>query len=231
MPSLLDLFCGEGGAALGYQRAGWTVTGVDSRPACGRHYPSTFVAADALEYAAEHWREYDAIHASPPCQLYSQSRHTHHAEHPDLVDPTRDLLEATGLPWIIENVPGAPLRMPITLCGAYFDLTTTDTDGTLLVLRRHRLFESNVWLTPTPCYCVAYRHRGYQIGGSYGGGSVSREAAKIRRGGYTPGKAQAAALLGIDPATMTKYGLRQCIPPAYTEHLGHDLAAALVPHA
>jgi len=221
---LLDLFSGEGGAALGYMRAGWEVTGIDRKPACGRHYPGTFVAGDALEYLAEHWRDYDAIHASPPCQLYSQSRHSHNKTHPDLVPPTREALKATTLPWIIENVPGAPLRTPVTLCGAYFGLTATDVDGTRLVLRRHRLFESNVWLTPTPCYCVAYRHRGYRIGGSYGGGSVSRDKAKIRRGGYTPAKAETEQLMGVPAGMMSRYGLRQAIPPAYTEYLGHYLA-------
>lgn len=222
-PRLLDLFCGEGGAALGYQQAGFTVTGVDHQRSRGRHYPGQFVHDDALDYLAGHAHQYDVIHASPPCQAYSITKHSHHAEHPDLLAPTRDALNATGLPYVIENVVGAPLITPVLLCGSYFDLTAIDTDGTRLVLRRHRLFESNVWLWPTACYCLAYKDKGYLVGGIYGGGSSTRDRAKERRGGYTPAKHIRAELLGIPDGAMTWDGLAQALPPAYTHHVGQQL--------
>jgi len=204
------------------------VTGVDHEKARGRHYPGTFVHADALDYLAEHGHEYDAIHASPPCQAYSITRHSHKVEHPALLEPTRDLLATLDVPWVIENVPGAPLDHPITLCGAYFNRVAVDEDGTRLVLRRHRLFESNVWVWPTPCYCIAYRNLGFKVAGSYGGGSQTRAKAKVRRGGYTPGKDTRAVLLGI-AFPMTWQGLADAIPPVYTQHIGDALLAALMP--
>jgi DNA (cytosine-5)-methyltransferase 1 len=225
-PRLLDLFCGEGGAGAGYLAAGFNVTGVDHEKARGRHYPGEFIHADALAYVEEHGHEYDAIHASPPCQAYSITRHSHKVEHPALLDPTREALTTLGIPYVIENVPGAPLDHPITLCGAYFDRTALDHDGTRLVLRRHRLFESNVWIWPTPCYCIAYRIRGFKVAGSYGGGSQTRAKAKVRRGGYTPGKDTRADLLGVE-FPMTWQGLADAIPPSYTKHIGADLLAAL----
>jgi DNA (cytosine-5)-methyltransferase 1 len=218
---LLDLFCCEGGAGAGYAAAGFDVTGVDLNPRFAKRYPFTFVEGDALEYVAAHGADYDVIHASPPCQLYSVTRHTHSVEHPDLVAPTRAALEATGRPYVIENVVGAPLINPITLCGAAFGLTAVDVDGAPVVLRRHRLFESNVWLWPVECTHLAYVDRGYRIAGVYGAGSRSVEAARIRGGGYTPAKAVAAELMGAPWMTMA--GLQQAIPPAYTRYLGEQL--------
>jgi DNA (cytosine-5)-methyltransferase 1 len=225
-PRLLDLFCCEGGAGVGYQRAGFDVTGVDLNPQ--PRYPFPFIQADAIQYVTDHGHEYDAIHASPPCQLYSITKHSHSAEHPDLVGPTRDALQSTGLPWIIENVVGAPLVNPLILCGTEFDLTAVDTDGTPLYLRRHRLFESNRYLFGAGgCRCAAYKHRGWTCAGAYGGGSSDRAHAKfVRRGGYTPGKQVRAALLGgLD--WMTLHGLSQSIPPAYTAFLGAQMLTYL----
>jgi DNA (cytosine-5)-methyltransferase 1 len=109
MPRLLDLFCGEGGAALGYLRAGWEVTGVDNRASCGRHYPGTFVHGDALAYLVGEGHRFDAIHASPPCQRFTHGNVAGQQAqaHPDLVTPTRRLLGAYQVPWVIENVPRA----------------------------------------------------------------------------------------------------------------------------
>jgi DNA (cytosine-5)-methyltransferase 1 len=223
-PRLLDLFSCEGGAAVGYNRAGFDVVGVDHKPQ--RRYPFEFVHADALSYLADHAHEYDAVHASPPCQAYSITRHAHDKDHPDLLEPTRDALLATGLPYVIENVVGAPLRNPITLCGAAFDLVASDTDGVPLVLRRHRLFESNVFLAPVECECLIYKDRGYRIAGAYGGGSQDREHAQfVRRGGYTPARQIRAQLIGAE--WMTLDGLSQAIPPAYTQHVGAWLLEAL----
>lgn len=221
---MLDLFCCQGGAAKGYARAGFELTGVDMSPQ--RHYPYRFVQADALEYLAEHGRAYDVIHASPPCQAYSQTRHAHKKQHPDLLVPTRLALQKTGRPYVIENVPGAPLINPLILCGASFGLTAKDIDGTRLVLKRHRLFESSLPLMALECEHLSYQDRGYRIGGVYGGGSTTKEKAKVRRGGYTPATSIQAQLMGID--WMTQEGLEQAIPPAYTEFLGHQLRALLM---
>lgn len=223
---LLDLFCCAGGASVGYHRAGFDVTGVDSDGRHAKRYPYDFHQADALTFLAEHGQEYDAIAASPPCQAYSITRHTHDAKHPDLVEPTRAALMSTGLPYIIENVEGAPLIDALRLCGTEFDLVAVDRDGEPIELRRHRLFESNVFLYGAG----GCQHRpvtGHRIGGAYGGGSTSLLAARIRRGGYTPHRDVKAALLGVD-WPMTEHELNQSIPPAYTEFLGRQLIDHLV---
>jgi DNA (cytosine-5)-methyltransferase 1 len=123
----------------------------------------------------------------------------------------------------MENVPGAPLETPLTLCGSEFNLVAADEDGRLLHLKRHRLFESNLFLFGNGgCQCAAFKRRGIGVGGAYGGGSVDKQHAKdVRRGGYTPSKPVREALLGID--WMTQNGLSQSIPPAYTEHIGAQL--------
>ena len=222
-PKLLDLFCCEGGAGAGYARAGFVVVGVDLDARFAKRYPFEFHAGDAIEYVREHGHEFDAIHASPPCQAYSITKHTHSNTHPMLIDPTREALIATGLPYVIENVIGAPLRDPLMLCGSEFNLTTIDTDELPLRLERHRLFESNVFLYGNG----GCRHdRRVQVAGAYGGGSSDRRHAKeVRRGGYTPAKEVRAALLGID--WMTLHGMSQSIPPAYTEHIGRQLLDAM----
>lgn len=220
-PRLLDLFCCAGGAGMGYHRAGFEVVGVDIEPQ--PNYPFEFHQADALEFLAEHGHEFDAIHASPPCQLYSITKHAHTRKHPDLLIPTRDALRATGLPYVIENVEGAPLIDPLTLCGSEFGLQAEDVDGVRLALRRHRLFESNVWLTG-PGGCI---HDATQVAGSY---TASRHRTPEqrdnpgRRGGYTPALRVRADLLGVD-WPMTEHELAQAIPPAYTEWIGSQIMA------
>lgn len=162
------------------------------------------------------------IHASPPCQAYSiatTGTPGARSRHPRLIEPTREALQATGLPYVIENVVGAPLVEPMLLCGSMFEMTAVDDDGTVLRLERHRLFESNILLYP-PDVC---RHdKSIPVGGVYGGGRSNRwEAKNIRRGGYTPAKHVRAALIGAD--WMTLHGLSQSIPPAYTEWIGGQL--------
>ena len=120
---------------MGYSRAGFEVVGVDI--AAQPRYPFEFIQGDAIEYVKEHGHEYDAIHASPPCQAYTNAQKIMRNDHPELLEPTREALNATGLPWVIENVPGAPLIEPIELCGGMFGLRTY----------RHRLFESSHALT------------------------------------------------------------------------------------
>lgn len=216
-PRLLDLYSCAGGAAKGYHQAGFDVTGVDLNPQ--PRYPFEFHQADALEYVREHAHEFDAIHASPPCQAYSITRNTHTVEHPDLLEPTRQALIQTGLPYVIENVVGAPLHDPLLLCGSMFGLRANDTDGIPLALRRHRLFESNVWLMGAGG-CV---HDNTLVAGSYTGSRnrTPEQRDQPRLGGYTPHVTVRAELLGID--WMNEHELAQAIPPAYTEWIGTQL--------
>lgn len=142
-PKLLDLYCGVGGAGMGYYKAGFDVTGVDIEPV--RDYPFKFHQGDAIEYLLKHGREFDFIHASPPCQKFSkmQQIHKNTDEHPDLVDSTRLLLIESRKPFVIENVVGAPLRVDLTLCGTMFGLR----------IIRHRIFEMNFSSPPIPGTC------------------------------------------------------------------------------
>ena len=223
-PRLLDLFCGAGGAAMGYHRAGFDVTGVDIVPQ--PHYPFTFRQADAMSFPLD---GYDVIHASPPCQRFSITRATHRKQYADLLTPTIDRFRALTVPWVIENVPGAPLPGAVELCGAALGCIAVDIDGAALVLRRHRLFLSNVALLIPSCACAHYRRIGVRVGGVYGGGPENRKIANRSlgtfRGGYTPTKAVAAGLIGV--GHMTKAELAQAIPPAYTEHIGAQLIGAV----
>jgi DNA (cytosine-5)-methyltransferase 1 len=217
----LDLFCGAGGCARGYHAAGFQVFGVDTSSARLRHYPYPHVQADALDYAEKHGHMFDVIHASPPCQLYSISHNAHTKQHPDLLAPTRDILRRLGVPYVIENVPGAPMPDAMTLCGTMFDLTAVDIDGVPIFLRRHRLFESDLFLyPPNVCRCVAFTNRGWRTGGVYGNGSDSPDAAHARQGGYTPRVEIQRALMGLD---LPRDHLNQAIPPAYTQYIGEQL--------
>lgn len=225
-PRLLDLFCCEGGAAMGYYRAGFDVVGVDLFEDYNRaRYPFPSHKGDAVEFIHEHGHRFDVIHASPPCQHRSagtRSLRKHgQKSYPELIGPTRDALIATGKPYVIENVRGADLIDPVQLCGCMFDLVAVDTDGILLHLERGRLFESNIPLTaPRPC-----DHSDHEwVGGSYGGARRDKYEAKyVRRGGYVPSIPVQRVLLGID--WMTQKGMFQAIPPAYTEHIGRQLMA------
>lgn len=214
---LLDLFCCEGGAAVGYDRAGFTVTGVDLDPKFSKRYPFEFHAADALEFVKDHGHEFDAIHASPPCQRYSITNASRRHDYPDLIGPTREALQATGKPYVIENVAGAPLHNPITLCWSHFyePGIVEDDDGTPLRMERHRLFETNFPVMVGECF----HPKEIQVAGSYGGARRDKiEARTVRKGGYVPSKTVQERLLGID--WMTQHGLFQSVPPVYTEHIG-----------
>lgn len=203
---LLDLFCGAGGAGMGYHRAGFEVVGVDLAPQ--PRYPFAFVQGDALEYVAAHGHEFDAIHASPPCQGYSPMRHLpwlRGREYPLLIDATRAALQATGKLWVIENVAHAPLNGAL-LCGAALGLP----------LSRHRRFESNILLLFPPCPGHPTAYSGKQTMSKYGGGAGVM--------GVPPGVSPRDAL-GID--WMTNHEMRQAIPPAYTEYIGRQLLQAL----
>lgn len=214
-PRLLDLFCGAGGAAMGYHRAGFEVVGVDIKPQ--PRYPFTFIEGDALEYVAAHGQEFAAIHASPPCHHYStgtRHRKNQGVVYPDLLPPTQAILRALGLPYIIENVPGAKalLQEPLLLCGGMFGLG----------VMRHRYFEIS-FLVPAPEHTC-------------NGKDVDRDAVSITRHGpparwyrKNPGATfnikQWHDAMGID--WMTRTPLTQAIPPAYTEYIGRQLLAHL----
>jgi DNA (cytosine-5)-methyltransferase 1 len=212
-PRLLDLFCGAGGASMGYHRAGFEVVGVDIKPQ--PNYPFPFIQADALDFLIDYMYARtdlvdppDTIHASPPCQRYSKmtGRWTGASKfHPDLVGITRELLESTGLPYIIENVEGAPLRQPITLCGRSFGLS----------IRRHRLFELSDFDIPLIPPCACGGSPALQVNG-HPGGSSTRDP-KARFGGTEEWKTG----LGID--WMTGAEMAEAIPPAYTEFIGEHL--------
>jgi len=177
------------------------------------NYPFNFITGDALEWMRDgHWKHYQAIqaiHASPPCQAYSWSaRRWTEVERADLVEPTRELLQATGLPYVIENVVGAPLREPLTLCGTQFGLEVL----------RHRLFESNVMLLGPGTKC---RHTGSVKTGEYV--TVAGHGGDNIKGRGSRAVKQRA--MGID--WMTDAELNESIPPAYTEWIGTQLMAAI----
>jgi len=223
-PKLLDLFCGEGGAAMGYHRAGFDVFGVDLAAPRLARYPFEHDERDALEYLFKWGHAFDAIHASPTCTGYSRGTVAipdRHERYDRLIATTRDVLLAVGKPYVIENVADAraELRNPVMLCGRMFDLTATDDDGTHLVMDRHRLFECSEFL-------MAPDHpkhdRSVQVAGSYGGARRDkREAREVRKGGYVPSADVQRELLGTP--WMTEKGCQLSIPPAYTEFIGAQL--------
>ena len=213
-PKLLDLFCCAGGAAVGYERAGFDVTGVDKEPQ--PNYPCHFVQADALTLDAAFIAGFDAIHASPPCQHYSDlaKRNGNAEDWPDLVDDTRTMLQATGKPWVIENVEGAPLRSPIVLCGTMFP-------GLRVI--RHRLFEANFPIAQPHHIPHAEHPRCHTLDkrkGHYGKTCEWTDYVSVNGGGNCS-VAAARDAMGID--WMTKREINEAIPPAYAEYVGRQL--------
>ncbi len=207
-PRLLDLFSGAGGAGMGYAQAGFEVVGVDHRPM--PRYPFEFHQADALTFPLD---GFDAIHASPPCQAYSVTRSLSTKVHPELVEATRERVHGSGLPWVIENVPGAPLLAPIVLCGTEFGLRSPSGHW----VRRHRLFESNVFLMGAGgCNCVGKLT-------AYTTGHPPAETTLWK--GWQMGRRDSAIAFGID--WMVGDELTQAIPPAYTRFIGEQLLAAV----
>lgn len=215
-PRLLDLFCGAGGATRGYRFAGAHVTGIDNRPQ-PRYCGHRFILGDALELLADpaFVGGFDAIHASPPCQRYSDlaKRNGNGDDWPDLIAPTRELLEASGLPWVIENVEGAPLHDPVMLCGTMF--------AGLRVIR-HRLFESNLPLTAPPHgrHPLVFTHDKRKAHH----GQLDQDTAFVQvTGGGNCTVANKRAAMGVP--WMSGAEANEAIPPAYTEHIGHQLLA------
>lgn len=209
---LLDLFCCAGGASMGYYRAGWEVIGVDIDPQ--PNYPFTFVQADALTFPLD---GFGAVHASPPCQSYSDlaARNGNADEWPRLVDPIRERLIASGLPYVIENVVGCDdLVDPIMLCGTMFP--------GLRVLR-HRLFESNVALTVPPHgkHPLVFTHDKRKA--HYGKLDQATSFVQVTGGGNAT-IANKRAAMGC--WWMNNHELNEALPPAYTEWIGAQVLAA-----
>ena len=252
-PRLLDLFCGAGGAGMGYHRAGFDVTGVDLADH-SVDYPFDFIQADALTFRlgcscghdiAAHalvdlsggdnpvltrecascpcvdWDGFDAIHASPPCQAHTSMSNRYRGQggkadsHPDLIAPIRALLETSGVPWVIENVPGAAasMRDPFTLTGGMFGLR----------VHRPRLFESSILiLAPSK---PAIRRDTVGVFGKHPDGRRlwTRKDGSMQRAAR--GLADAQDAMGMPWADWR--GCAEAIPPAYTEYIGRALMAAI----
>ena len=209
---LLDLFCGAGGASMGYSKAGFEVTGIDLKH--GKRYPFKYIRGDVMDYITDmnFLRSFDVIHASPPCQTFSATKHLRNAQGKstsklDLVEPVRNALIESGIPYIIENVEGAPLIDPVLVCGSAFDLK----------VRRHRLFESSFALVGTQCN---HKKQGKPVG-IYG--SMRDE---IPNGGHTAKTMEEAnEAMGID--WMIWGELVESIPPVYTAFLGLQIKEQL----
>jgi len=204
LPRILDLFCCQGGAAMGYHMAGFDVCGVDlfDQP----NYPFPLMVA---EWDQVSFKGFDAVHASPPCQGYSVTRHMSESTEPLLIPEVRERLEGSGLPYIIENVRDAvwDMRSPVMLCGAPFGLKTY----------RHRYFESNFDITPPahPQHVVPTAKMGRPIPEGWFGSYV----------GHFAGVQAAREDLGVP--WMNRDGITECVPPAYTRLIGQQLLEIL----
>ena len=206
MTRVLDLFCGAGGASAGYARLGWEVVGVDLNPQ--PRYPFTFVQGDALEMLSSWAASFDLVHASPPCQAHSTLRHRTGNVYPDLIAPTRAMLEAMRVPYVIENVVGAPLLEPVTLCGSMFGLG----------VRRHRLFETSFAVPPPPLCRHDLQPEPIDVSGNGGYQYKPREKRGGGRGRKPHNLAEAQAIMEMP--WSDRRGISQAIPPAYTEWIG-----------
>ena len=210
-PRILDLFCCAGGAGVGYHRAGFEVVGVDIAPQPS--YPLTFVQQDAMALSPEYLATFDAIHASPPCQSYSDlAKRNRNADNwPRLIEPVREMLVRTGLPYVIENVDGAPLRDPVVLCGTMFP-------GLRVI--RHRLFEANFKITPPLHRKHPKVHTFDKRKSHYGKTDEWSDFVQVTGGGNCT-LAAARAAMGIE--WMNKSEINEAIPPAYAEFVGREL--------
>ncbi|MFG2872936.1 DNA methylase [Streptomyces sp. NPDC048338] len=215
-PLLLDLFCCAGGAATGYHRAGFDVVGVDIRPR--PNYPFTFHQGDALDFLADliasgEIERFAFVHSSPPCQagcaltVGTNRSQGWGGDHVDLVAPTRILLDASKLPYVIEQPNGrAEIRKDLTLCGEQFGL------GVL----RHRNFELGHWSVARPAHVP---HRGRVRGWRHGEFFDGPYVAAYGNGGGKPSVPELQAAMGID-WTDVREELTEAIPPAYSQWIG-----------
>jgi len=202
---LLDTFCKAGGCTKGYQRAGFYVVGVDIEPQ-PNYIGDEFYQADALEFIQAHGHEFALIHSSPPCQVYGKTKHLANDGHPDLISLTREALKVTGKPYIIENVPGAPLINPTVLNGAMFGI----------LVHRVRLFETNPEL---PFFLLPQLKNPVKMG------RPVQDRDVIQPVGHFAGVDYARKEMGI--GWMTRDELAQAIPPAYTQYIGRQMREVL----
>lgn len=217
--TILDLYCCEGGAGSGYAQAGFHVVGVDAAPQ--PRYPGPSLVADVTALDPRWVALFDAVHASPPCQ-FATALNNDKTKHLNLIPATRALLEAAGVPYVIENVAEARehLRDPVMICGTAFGLGAQGFE-----LQRHRLFESNVpGLLGAPC-----AHSGKPVIGIYGGHARNRSKRHGGRGtrDVWQGGHRAAAVEAMGMPWATLNGMSEAIPPAYTKHIGLQLRAHL----
>ncbi|SFO10385.1 DNA cytosine methyltransferase [Amycolatopsis rubida] len=215
---ILDAFCCAGGAAKGYHDAGFDVVGIDIAPQ--PNYPYEFHQGDAIEFILAHGHEFDAVHASPPCQNASaltagNRRRTGWTDnHIDLIPPTRDALEhvrdRAGIPTVMENVQGSKLRRDLVLCGLSFGLKVF----------RHRYFEIDGFSVNSPAHPS---HRGHRVAGWRHG--IRHDGDMVAVYGEGGGKGTVAEwqnAMGIHH-TDVRRELAEAIPPAYTRHIGTQL--------
>jgi len=205
---LLDVFCDSGGTSRGYQLAGFYVVGVDIRPQ-PRYAGDEFHQGDAVEFLLRHARHFDALAGSPPCQWYSATQRIQGRQHPKLIGPTREAMRRSGRPYVIENVPGAPLLDPVELCGAMFGLRTY----------RHRLFESgNGFSFSAPAHPVHTAPNAKM-------GRPVRDGEFMHIVGNFSNVALARQIMGMPWATRDE--LREAVPVPYTELIGRKLISHL----
>lgn len=207
---VLDAFCCAGGATRGYQMAGFHVTGVDINPQ-PNYIGDAFHQGDAVEFIRDHGHEFDFIHASPPCQAYTNAQRIQRNEHPDLIGPTREALAASGVPFVIENVRGAPLNGPVELCMCMFD----PDPGTY----RERWFEAGGGLILAQPEHRPHAKRLAKMG------RAPRPDEAMHVVGHFSGVSQARKAMGIDWTTRGE--LAEAIPPAYTRHIGTEVMKSL----
>lgn len=233
-PRLLDLFCCAGGAGVGYERAGFAVYAVDLDPQPNNPHPfhqgdaldllRRLIAGESIDFTHRdgtvEWlklTDFVAIHASPPCQGYTALAAVHGNEWPKLYEPVKGLLELTGLPYVIENVQGSPVRRDMTLCGEMFGLAVI----------RHRYFELGRWTAPAPAHRP---HRGRVAGMRHGEWFTGPYFAVYGEGGGKGSVAQWQQAMGID-WTDVRREIAEAIPPAYTQYIGKQMLDALVQQA
>jgi DNA (cytosine-5)-methyltransferase 1 len=215
-PRMLDVCAGEGGAGVGYDRAGFEVLGVDLDARALRRYPFRSVLMDAFEAIRALGPLVEAVHASFPCQSHSDLQKQSKIEYPDLIEEGRGLLEEIGKPYVIENVEGAPLRDPVRICGA-------GIPGLRVI--RHRLFESNIPLVGVPCperHPLVFTHDKRKA--HYGRLDQDSSFVQVTGGGNCTVANKRAAM---GTPWMTGRGCNEAIPPAYAEHVGLQLMEAI----
>jgi DNA (cytosine-5)-methyltransferase 1 len=225
----LDTFAGEGGMAVGLAMAGLLVVGVETDPARAALYPFPVLRMDAIEAIVRFGHRVALVHGSPTCTGYSRGTAAipdRFDRYPRLIAATREAMRETGRPYVIENVADARRELvePVMLCGRMFGLSAMDTDGTPLVMDRHRLFETS-WGMEQPEH--PKHDRSLQVAGSYGGARRDKDEARhVRKGGYVPASVEVQRQL-LGTPWMSERGCWHSIPPVYGLAVGRSYLAAV----